>query len=692
MPNTTVFTLDEIDKILEQLNAHPGARLQYIGSRYVPIFGRKGEDSIEWDKTGTYEPLTIVLYQGNSYTSRQFVPVGIEITNQKYWAETGNYNAQIEQYRQEVEQISNRFDAAEDKFSTVYDTVAAMKADQAVVAGTIVSTRGRNSAGDAGKAVYEIVAEATANDMDVIALANGLFAKNISEINIVAYGADNTGTTDAAAIINYAIQKARGLFNLSPFVKGPKTVYFPGGKYRIESTVTVSSLCKLAGEFVYVDSYASDTAFLFTASSDDYKEGQDGREEWFAGEWLDFIGLVVENKAGEDAVGFEIGSRTDLTTYYPTSRYTLSNFRLKDFGNAIQFNEFNNFIGTCNNFGIEPSKTAIRFIGGNNNSGERFSFSNFTIGGASEYAFYADDDLTLDAYFTNGSFDYNADLFRGLDSYVSLMNCHIESFDALIDTLSGDNFYTFVNTYIGFSKPNSVVLENFPSSTASYLIPKIVFDNCEFSLFGNYGDDFTKLSPNGAQFRMIRPIFRNAYAMNMNDSTTLVDSFLKNASGTIVGDSGTFTISDQTLKVANGTVENNAQVMTDADDTKFVRFTVTTPSATTVLNATVKIPCKPNTEYFFTPKGRNIYRSVNNPKVTFKFYDANNEEITVANFNNYQTGAVNQKENLEWVTYGRWGCVITPASCAFLEITVAVNFFVENYTTADYAGLYVVES
>ena len=115
MPNANVFTLDEINKILEQLNAHPGARLQYIGSRYVPIFGRKGEDSIEWDNSATYEPLTIVLYQGNSYTSRQFVPVGIEITNQEYWAETGNYNAQIEQYRQEVLQIGAEIDSLKER-------------------------------------------------------------------------------------------------------------------------------------------------------------------------------------------------------------------------------------------------------------------------------------------------------------------------------------------------------------------------------------------------------------------------------------------------------------------------------------------------------------------------------------------------------------------------------------------------
>lgn len=71
---------------------------EYIGARYVPLFA----EPIDWDITKTYEPLTIVLYQGNSYTSRQHVPTGIEITDERYWAETGNYNAQVEAYRTEV--------------------------------------------------------------------------------------------------------------------------------------------------------------------------------------------------------------------------------------------------------------------------------------------------------------------------------------------------------------------------------------------------------------------------------------------------------------------------------------------------------------------------------------------------------------------------------------------------------------
>lgn len=84
----------------------PGVR-QYVGARYVPVFA----DPLEWSDTIGYEPLTVVLHEGNSYTSRQSVPVGIDIGNATYWAETGNYNAQIEGYRQEVLAYDGRITA-----------------------------------------------------------------------------------------------------------------------------------------------------------------------------------------------------------------------------------------------------------------------------------------------------------------------------------------------------------------------------------------------------------------------------------------------------------------------------------------------------------------------------------------------------------------------------------------------------
>lgn len=73
---------------------------EYIGARYVPVFIG------DWDNTKTYEPLSIVQYQGDTFTSRQFVPIGIAIDNDVYWAETGNFNAQVEQYRQEVQALA----------------------------------------------------------------------------------------------------------------------------------------------------------------------------------------------------------------------------------------------------------------------------------------------------------------------------------------------------------------------------------------------------------------------------------------------------------------------------------------------------------------------------------------------------------------------------------------------------------
>lgn len=98
---------------------------QYIGARYVPLFA----DPMQWDSTKTYEPLTIVYNGGNSYTSRQYVPAGIQIDDDSYWALTGNYNAQIEQYRAEVAQYDGRIKAVEDDTAQLKTDNAQLKTD-----------------------------------------------------------------------------------------------------------------------------------------------------------------------------------------------------------------------------------------------------------------------------------------------------------------------------------------------------------------------------------------------------------------------------------------------------------------------------------------------------------------------------------------------------------------------------------
>ena len=74
---------------------------QYIGARYVPkIMG-------EWNKALQYEALSVVTYMGNSFTSKVPVPANVDINNEDYWVNTGNYNAQVENYRQETMTLQN---------------------------------------------------------------------------------------------------------------------------------------------------------------------------------------------------------------------------------------------------------------------------------------------------------------------------------------------------------------------------------------------------------------------------------------------------------------------------------------------------------------------------------------------------------------------------------------------------------
>lgn len=137
---------------------------QYIGARYVPLFAGN------WDSTKQYEPLSIVLYQGNSYTSIQAVPTGIAITNTEYWAQTGNYNAQVEAYRQEVRNFDTRLIQAENDISA--EETAREAADTALQtnfeSGIATETAAREAADNAETAAREAADTAINARIDAI--------------------------------------------------------------------------------------------------------------------------------------------------------------------------------------------------------------------------------------------------------------------------------------------------------------------------------------------------------------------------------------------------------------------------------------------------------------------------------------------------------------------------------------------
>lgn len=97
------------------------AATQYVGARYVPLFYENSDGTPEWRAGVAYEPLTIVTYNGNSYTSKIPVPasVGNPSSNNRYWASTGVYNQQVENLRVQVEALQEQADTTEENTNSL---------------------------------------------------------------------------------------------------------------------------------------------------------------------------------------------------------------------------------------------------------------------------------------------------------------------------------------------------------------------------------------------------------------------------------------------------------------------------------------------------------------------------------------------------------------------------------------------
>lgn len=111
----------------------------YVGARYVPKFA----DPIEWDIERGYESLTIVTYKGESYTSKCPVPPGIDIKNERYWALTGAYNAQVEEYKNQVKDLSEQVTGFASDNKEFRDKITQYDKDNAEMKNAVASTVAR---------------------------------------------------------------------------------------------------------------------------------------------------------------------------------------------------------------------------------------------------------------------------------------------------------------------------------------------------------------------------------------------------------------------------------------------------------------------------------------------------------------------------------------------------------------------
>lgn len=112
---------------------------QYVGARYVPKFA----DPIEWDTERGYESLTIVTYKGESYTSKCPVPPGIDINNERYWALTGAYNAQVEEYKNQVKDLSEQVTGFASDNKEFREKITQYEKDNAEMKNSVASTVAR---------------------------------------------------------------------------------------------------------------------------------------------------------------------------------------------------------------------------------------------------------------------------------------------------------------------------------------------------------------------------------------------------------------------------------------------------------------------------------------------------------------------------------------------------------------------
>lgn len=94
------------------------ANLQYIGARYVPKFylnpdyPAPDQRNNDWKSGVDYEPLTIVTYNNDSYTSKKPVPaeIGNPADNVEYWACTTKYTAALVALQTSVGTLEDEID------------------------------------------------------------------------------------------------------------------------------------------------------------------------------------------------------------------------------------------------------------------------------------------------------------------------------------------------------------------------------------------------------------------------------------------------------------------------------------------------------------------------------------------------------------------------------------------------------
>lgn len=433
----------------------PPSGLMSVGPRITPHFVKPSL----WSALTTYHFFDAVHdAAGASYVAiKPEVPAGTELTDEGYWFLWADPNSQLADLNELVKTFNGRITQNTADIATKAPNNHASEETTYGVGNEVnyghvrLATEDTPTTSDANAGI-------AATPKTVIDSINNI-VEPLNVINLTDYN-----DPDFSTKLNRAIEDARTSFINSSGNAAKSIIIIPSGKYTLNSTVTVSPYCKLVflGRCI-IENYAQ-VSFLFTHSEGDLQEEPNERESWLKTPWIQGS-LVMKNKV-VGATAFEIGSRVDLTSSFPTSRYTLKDFVLEGFTTCILINSINNYIGTFDNFHLLDIKDVGIKYGANTsvltkNAGERFTFSNFII--ESYCTAIQTNSATFQCDIHNASFDYVETVFEvnNKNNWFALSQVHFEGIkNAIVGNCSGDTCISIANSYIGMSTETGIIVNN----------------------------------------------------------------------------------------------------------------------------------------------------------------------------------------------------------------------------------------
>ena len=198
--------------------------------------------------TAEFEALSEAFTELNNYVTNYFdnLDVQEEINNKlEDMVEDGTLQAIITEYIQA-------------NVAFVFDTVADMKLATNLINGSYARTLGFHSKNDGGAALYTISDSGTANEKDVIAVANDLLATLVVDSSNVypeQFGAYGDGTHDDSAVIQYVVDNYT-------------VIKFKSKEYKVSSGILIQGNHTLIGDNEnYMNAYVGALGTVFTGNN-----------------------------------------------------------------------------------------------------------------------------------------------------------------------------------------------------------------------------------------------------------------------------------------------------------------------------------------------------------------------------------------------------------------------------------------